>query len=433
MTGVLGGGIDPRLENEILKRLLDVSLVLNSNFDLETLLGYIMEAAAEITHSEAASILLVDPRTNELYFISSNTENVSQLRRILVPMEDSIAGAIVRTNKPIVIQDATHDPRVNRTVDQEISFITKSLMGVPMRIRDDVVGVLEVVNRIGPLWTRQDQSFLQILASQAAVAINNAEQAESLRRANQRLQEVDKLKNDFIAIASHELRTPLSVIMGYSSFLKEETQGTATELADKVVNAAQHLTDLIEDMTNLGYLQKGEMELSLKQLPLVDVLQASQRDAEPLARAKNQYFEVSYPGMAELVEVDPVRLQMALKNVLNNAVKFTPINGKITLFTERRISEVWIRIKDSGIGIPADALERIFDNFFQVQDHMTRSYNGMGLGLSIARAVIEAHGGRIWAESEGKDQGSVFTISLPVTMPARSTSGSRSSKPSQIR
>lgn len=413
MATVAASGLDPRLENDILRRLLDVSLVLNSNFELETLLKYIMGVSADITHSEAASILLVDPRTNELYFVASNNENTMQLKRILVPME-SIAGEIVQTNRPVVLQDATHDARVNRTVDKEIAFITRSLMGVPMRIKDEVIGVIEVVNRIGDDWTKQDQAFLQILASQAAIAINNAEQAESLVRANDKLQEVDKLKNDFIAIASHELRTPLSIIVGYASFLKDETAGESSEMADKVLGSAQHLAGLIEDMTNLRYLQQGAAELAIERIALVLLLQSAQKEAETIAQAKEQYLEIHYPGLSDAVEVDPTRFLMALTNVLNNAVKFTPKGGRIDMYTERKAHEIWIRVRDTGMGIPPEQLERIFENFFQVQDHMTRKYNGMGLGLSIARAVVEAHGGRIWAESKGTNQGSLFTISLPL-------------------
>jgi signal transduction histidine kinase len=406
--------IDPKLENEILKRLLDVSLVLNSNFDLEILLNYIMEIAAEITHSEAASILLLDPRTNELFFIATSNQDTTGIKRVLVPLNDSIAGEVVLNNLPIVIQDATNDTRINRKVDKEIAFVTRSLMGVPMRIRDEVIGVIEVVNRLGPEWTKQEQDFLQILASQAAVAINNAEQAENLRKANDRLNELDKLKNDFIAIASHELRTPLSVIVGYASFLQEETHGETSEHAEKVLESAQHLTDLIEDMTNLRYLQMGAAELSLERETLVSLLQTAQREAEALAGAKEQYLEVHYPGLSDVVMVDKVRLNMALTNILNNAVKFTPRGGRIELFTERKGGEIWIKIQDTGIGIPPDQIERIFENFYQVQDHMTRHFNGMGLGLSISKAVIEAHEGRIWAESKGANSGTTITFSLPI-------------------
>jgi len=399
---------------QILRRLLDAGLVLNSNFALEPLLMYIMDAASEITNAEAASILLIDKRTNELYFVASNTPNEGRLSHIPIPLDDSIAGTIVLENRSIIIQDARNDIRINRTVDRQIEFETRSLMGVPMRIKNDVIGVLEAVNRIGPPWTDEDRNHLSILASQAAVAIQNAQQAEDLRKAYEELNKLDKLKNDFIAVASHELRTPLSIIIGYASFLQEEAQGEASEHAAAVLSSAQHLGDIIEDMTNLRYLQLGASGLEREPVSLVSILQAVQHQTEGMASAKNQQFEVVYPRLSDMVNVDAVKMQMAFTNVINNAVKFTPPGGKIRVYTEQHSGEIWIRVKDSGIGIPPDQLEEIFKNFYQVADHMTRKYNGMGLGLSIARAVLEAHHGRMWAESDGPNKGSLLTLSLPL-------------------
>jgi signal transduction histidine kinase len=402
-------------QNRILRRLLDVSLVLNSSLAIEPLLRYIMDSASEITNSQAASILLIDRHTNELYFAATNTPGAEQqMAHIPVPLDNSIAGTVIRDNKAVIIQDASRDPRINRTVDQQIAFQTRSLMGVPMRIKDDVIGALEVVNRIGSEWTDDDCSHLIILAAQAAVAIENARQAEELRKAYEELDKLDKLKNDFIAVASHELRTPLSIIIGYSSFLQEEAQGAASEHAAAVLNSAQHLGDIIEELTNLRYLRVGTTELNLSLVSLISILQAVQRETETLANAKNQRFEVIYPGLTEVVEVDAAMVEMALTNVLNNAVKFTAPGGKIKIYTERHGTELWIRVKDTGIGIPPDQLEDIFKDFYQVAEHMTRKYNGMGLGLSIARAVVAANHGRIWAESEGTGHGACFTISLPI-------------------
>jgi signal transduction histidine kinase len=254
-----------------------------------------------------------------------------------------------------------------------------------------------------------------ILASQAAVAIENARLVQQLQRAYNELNQIDKLKNDFIAIASHELRTPLSVILGYATFLQEEAQGAASEHATHVLNSAMRMRDLISDLTNLRYLKMGEMELAREHLPLASLFQAAQQDVESLANAKGHMLRVEKPEMNLVVVVDRIKLGMVLTNLLNNAIKFTPPGGKITLSYVRKPQSVWITIKDTGIGIPSDQLTRIFDEFHQVEDHMTRRHGGMGLGLAIAKALVEAHGGRIWAESEGVNRGSTFIINLPVS------------------
>jgi signal transduction histidine kinase len=410
-------GRDLQQQVSLLSRLLDVSLILNSNLALKPLLNFIMEATNEITFAEAASILLYDPNTDELHFEASNTPNADpkKLAEIPVPMDGSIAGQIVRENRPIIIQDAA-DSNVYRAVGNKIGFRTRSLLGVPMQIKGEVVGVLEAVNKLEGQWTPEDQEYLSILAAQAAVAIQNARQAEQLQNAYDELSKLDKLKNDFIAIASHELRTPLGVILGYASFLKEEAQGEASEHASAVLNSAIHLRNLIEDMTNLRYLQLGQAELIRESVPVSALLEAAVHDAHSLIAAKGHKLEIDDKVTDGLeVNVDRLKLGMALTNILNNAIKFTPSGGKIMLGVEQRPREVWITVTDNGVGLPEGESEKIFDEFYQVEDHMTRRHNGMGIGLSIARGMVEAHGGRLWAQSDGLNKGTTFYIALPVS------------------
>jgi signal transduction histidine kinase len=407
---------DVQRRNNLLKRLLEVSLVLNANLAIKPILAFIMEAVCEITGSEAASVLLYDHNTAELRFAASNTlgADLGEMMRIPVPMEGSIAGQIVRENRHIMIQDADDDPRIFRPIDKSLGFHTRSLLGVPMHVKGHAIGVLESLNKRSGPWTNDDLNYLAILASHAAVAIQNAHQTEALRKAYEDLDKIDRIKNDFIAIASHELRTPLSMILGYASFLKEEAQGAASEHATAVLNSALHLRSLIEDMTNLRYIQVGQLELVRDQVKVSSLIQAAQNDLQSLASAKGHHLKVDLAGADVPVSVDRGKISMALINILNNAVQFTPDRGEISIGVEQRPHEVWIKISDSGIGIAEVDLERIFDKFHQVADHMTRQHNGMGLGLSIARGMVEAHGGRVWAESPGLNKGSTFVIALPL-------------------
>jgi len=283
-----------------------------------------------------------------------------------------------------------------------------------MRYQDQVIGVLESVNKRHGTWTPDDERNLMVLAAQSAVAIQNARLVQQLQRAYNELDQLDKLKNDFIAIASHELRTPLSVILGYATFLKEDTEGAVGEHAAAVLNSALRMRNLIEDLTNLRYLKMGQAELLREHIPLAAIFQAAARDVENMAAAKGHILRVYPPDMSVIVNADRIKLEMAITNLLNNAIKFTPGGGEIVLTCERKPKSIWIMIKDTGIGIPQEQLTRIFEEFRQVEDHMTRRHGGMGLGLSIARAIVEAHNGRIWAESPGPQRGSTFTISLPL-------------------
>jgi signal transduction histidine kinase len=407
------------LEQEIrrLNQLVEVSLVINSTLELRPLLSIIMDHAADITGAKEASVMLYDRTTDQLRFVATSaTSTVSEeLLNILVPLEGSLAGKILREGQPIMRDDLSDDPLHFRDADAQSGFETRSLLGVPMRYRDEPIGVLEAVNKIEGFWTDTDRRNMIVLASQAAVAIRNAQMVEQLQRAYDELDQLDKLKNDFISIASHELRTPLSVILGYASFLKEDARGEVSAHASAVLNSALRMRTLIEDMTNLRYLKLGEAELTKEHIPLAAIFQAAQGDVEDTVEAKNHTLDVRLPDMSTVVVVDRIKLGMAIINLLNNAIKFTPSGGQITLSHERKPNAIWIMVSDTGVGIPHDQLERIFEEFHQVEDHMTRRHGGMGLGLSIARALVEAHGGRLWAESEGPGLGSTFYISLPVT------------------
>jgi signal transduction histidine kinase len=405
---------------DALSRLLEVSLVLNTDLSLEPILKFIMEAACEITGAQAASILLYDRNTDALRFAASNSLgiDVEEMLRIPVPMEGSIAGQIVREDRAILIQDAADDPRIFRSVDDSIGFRTRSLLGVPMRVRGSVIGVLEALNKRDGSWTDDDHTHLDILASHAAVAIRNAQQAEAIQRAYAELDKVDKLKSDFIAVASHELRTPLGVILGYATFLKEDAHGEAGDHAAAVLRSALHLRNLIEDMTNLRFLHQGGLELVREEVPVSALVFAAQHDIQALASAKAHRLEIDLVNADSVVLVDRAKIVTALINILHNAVKFTPEQGLIQVGVERRPREVWIRITDDGIGIAPDQIERIFDQFYQAADHMTRHQGGMGLGLAIARGMVEAHEGRLWAESEGPGKGSSFCMALPLARQA---------------
>ncbi|MFN7209313.1 MAG: ATP-binding protein [Aggregatilineales bacterium] len=402
-------------QNAIFQRLLEISLALNSTLALKPLLSEILTATCEIVDSEAASLLLYVTNADELRFVASNTpgENHEALLGTAVPVEGSVAGQIARENRPIIIQNADQDARIYRSVDIQLGFHTRSLLGVPMHVKGKVIGVLEALNKRSGLWTEEDARYATILASHAAVAIQNARQTEALRKAYAELDKLDKLKTDFIAIASHELRTPLSVILGYASFLKEDAQGEVSELASAVLNSALQLRSIIEDMTNLRFLHQGTLETHRENLSAAQVVRTALSELQALAQAKGQRLVLDLQQDAPIC-VDRAKIGMALVNVLNNAIKFTPQGGEIRISLEQRRREVWIRVADNGIGIPPDLLDKIFEEFFQAEDHMTRRHNGMGIGLSIARGMVEAHGGRIWAESGGIGRGSVFTIALPL-------------------
>ncbi|HOA25710.1 MAG TPA: GAF domain-containing protein, partial [Aggregatilineales bacterium] len=260
---------------DILSRLVEVGRVMNSTVRLEPLLAYIMRTAEEITGSEAASILLVDTNTGDLRFTAATGEVSDELIGMTVPLDGSIAGTIVAEDRAMIVSDVTHDPRHYRGVDEEVAFKTRSILGVPMRIKDRLVGVLEVLNKTEGEYQDEDLLNIAILASSAAVAIENAQLIRSLEEANDALDRLSKLKSDFIAIASHELRTPLGIILGYAAVLQEEAQPPADAYTDALFKAALKMRTLVEGMTNLRYIQLDEGETHLEPVPVGEIMRAA--------------------------------------------------------------------------------------------------------------------------------------------------------------
>jgi signal transduction histidine kinase len=397
-----------------LSRLVQVSVTLNSTLDPAQLLRFIIQTAAELLDCEAASILLYDEKQHELFFTAASGTDPEKLAQIPVPIEGSIAGTIFSENRPLVINDVDKDPRHYSQVGAQIQFHPRSLLGVPMRIQDRVTGVLEALNKRDGDFSDEDVNILSIIASQAAVAIHNARLVQALQRAYDELSRVDKLKTDFMSIASHELRTPLGVILGYAAFLKEEAQGELSGHAERVLNSAIRLRALVEDMTNMNLLQMGTAKLDLKLVSIQPILQTIFDEVAPTAEAKGQRLTMQLPPQSLIVRADAEKLGLVLTNLLNNAVRFTPEKGEIHVTAKAKRGEVWISVKDSGAGIPHNEMDNIFHEFYQLEDHMIRRHGGLGLGLAIARGLIELQEGRIWAESDGIGKGAAFTVALPL-------------------
>lgn len=404
-------------QTERLSRILEISQQLTSMLDLEPLLQEIIRAAAELTGTEAASIMLYDETIGELRFAAATGANSDQLANMRVPIEGSIAGSIFRSSRAMLITQADQDPRHYDRIDQAIDFQTRTILGVPLSIKDRSIGVLEVINKCGDaLFSEEDTQILSTLAAQAAIAIQNAQLISALQKAYKKLDELDKLKSDFIAIASHELRTPLGLILGYASMLKEDASGMAAQKLDVVLQSALRLRGLIEDMVNLRHIEAGQAELQLETVSLQDWVRAVCGECESLAATKSQAISFSLPAESLQMSADRAKITIALNNLLTNAIKFTPAGGRIVVSVMRREDEVWVSVVDTGVGIPRADLERIFERFYQVEPHLTRRQGGMGLGLPIAKGMVELHGGCIWAESvQGK--GSRFTFTLPIGGP----------------
>lgn len=398
-----------------LERIVKISQILNSTLNLEPLLQIITQAATELTDTESCSILLIDKNTKELRFAEVTGGLTDELKKFSVPLENSIGGWIVQKDRPLLIRDAQNDARWHRGVDHTTNVETHSLLGVPLKLRDKVIGVLEVINKKSEEGFDQDDiQIATTLSAQAAVAIENARLLEELHQAYQDISELDRIKGDFVSLASHELRTPLSVILGYASFIRDNVSGQASEQLEIVLSSAIRLRSLIDDMINLRHIQTDDVRLDLSIFGLKGLVLDAVNEFRDLIKGKQQILTTRFvPENSDLnIEADRQEIYLVLVNLISNAIKFTGEGGRIHINVELKGHEYWLNVIDTGIGISKDEYNRIFDQFYQVEPSLTRKYQGMGVGLSIAKGMVEVHRGRIWVESVvGK--GSNFTVVLP--------------------
>lgn len=400
-------------ETQRLKKLLEVLRTANAILRLDDLLQYVVDAGAELIAAEGCSILLHDADTHHLRFVTVSQGLPTSLIGITVPVADSLIGWTWAHNQPMVSHRAQQDPRHFRALDRHLPHPVASLLAVPMRFQDQTTGVFVAFNKRQGRFSPQDTETLEVLAAQAAAAIYNAQLMQQTHQAYLDLQRLDKMKSDFIAITSHELRTPLGLILGFATYLREVLPKEHHRYVDAIVRNALRLKELIEDLSYLENLQRDTAVIERQPVDLTALLREVRETLLDLAAAHQVTLEPIPQVPLPPLKGDRHKLGVALRQLMKNAILFNRPGGKVWVEIILTPEAVQITVKDTGVGIPPEDLPYIFKRFYQVEDHLTRRNEGLGLGLAIAKAMIEAHEGRIWATSEvGK--GSAFTVQLPL-------------------
>ncbi|HVP21966.1 MAG TPA: GAF domain-containing sensor histidine kinase [Anaerolineaceae bacterium] len=397
-----------------LELLLEVCRSLSANLDLEEFLQAIIKAATSLTASETSTILVLDKDTVSLRFTAMQSEDAEALRSQTIPINQSIAGIVFNTGQPLVINHVDGDKRPYWPVERLVSKKVRSLIEVPMIFKGKTVGVLTSVNKLdGAEFCDEDKTILATLAAQAAVAFENHRLLEESRHAYQQVIELDRMKSDFIAIASHELRTPLGVILGHATFLQDGANPEQAADLDIIVKSSMRLKEIIEEFANVDHFEHGLSRLHRGTVVINQVAQEVANSFHELSIERNVTLDIQGSKAALTIDGDAAKIAMALREVVKNALTFTNPGGQVRILVDKVPGFVRLAVIDTGIGIPTNELAKIFQRFYQVEKHLTRRHGGMGLGLSIARDMVEMHGGKITVESlEGK--GSRFTLLLPV-------------------
>jgi signal transduction histidine kinase len=396
-----------------LQRLLELTQQLSATLDLPELLQSIVDAAAELTDSEQASIAEIDSTGKQLRFIAARWMDPKIMADMRVPLEGSITGQAFRKEKPVAVHDTQTSKFFYRQVDEASGFQTRSMLSVPMSMRGETTGVLSALNKTGgEKYSGVDVAVLETLASQAAIAIHNSKLLRETREAYAHLAQLDEMKNNFISITSHELRVPLGLVLGHASVLKETAKGEVLEQVEVIERSALRLKDIVEDLSQIETLQNYPRSLMPQRFDVIGLLDRMVKAAIPAAEEKQLDLVSRLPKGTLEIDGEQEKLHIAIDHILRNALTFTNPGGRVEVSLEDEGDWVRIAVADTGVGIPEADLERIFERFYQVEAHMTRKHGGMGLGLAVAKMMVELHGGEILVESvEG--QGSQFTVRLP--------------------
>jgi signal transduction histidine kinase len=402
------------LPRQYLERLLEISRTLSGSLDLEPFLHSVISTAAELTGCELASILELEEGGEQLHYLALPGFHRDTLKTVRVPLQASVAGWVFQNGKPAVVPDVLVEPRHFKGADQAVSFVTRSLMAVPIIYHGETLGVLEVVNKTEHAhYTEEDLTIVETLASQVGIAIQNARLVNKVQHSSDQMAQLDRMKSGFIAIASHELRTPLGLVLGHATFLREVIQPEYRQQLDIIVYNAMRLKEIIDDIANMDNVQRGVASVRARSISIKRLIEEVMDSFQQEAQEKHLTLRSNTGPEDLLVEGDLSKINIALSNMVKNAITFTNPGGHIFINAESIPGYVKVSVIDDGIGIPPKDLPHIFERFYQVESHLTRKHGGMGLGLSVSKVMVEMHGGRIWAESvEGK--GSNFTFLLPI-------------------
>jgi signal transduction histidine kinase len=409
--------------------------------DLDVLLGRIVRRAAELLGGGLGCLYLWDGARRVVtprawWGLGDWVEDMT------FPPGEGLAGFVAQHRRGLVVNDYPGWALASPTVLKH-TRVTAAL-GEPLLYREEFLGMLLVAGEeVGRLFSPEDQQLLALFAAEAGIAIavarlhaearqqaaeleaRVAERTRELEELNGRLASASQHKSEFLSSMSHELRTPLNSILGFSQLLLQQADGLPRErqrrYLQNVHRSGQHLLRLVNDILDLSRVEAGKLVLHPEPLEPSAVLHEILALVRAAVAEKALGLEVDLPSGLPCISADRTRFQQICLNLLGNAVKFTPGGGRITVAVRAIADCLEIAVTDTGPGIRAEDLGRLFKEFVQLETTQAQSHEGAGLGLALTRRLVELHGGEIRAESEGPGRGSTFRVRLPAAAggPAR--------------
>ncbi|HEU4596509.1 MAG TPA: ATP-binding protein [Pyrinomonadaceae bacterium] len=372
--------------------------------------------------AESAALWEYSPEGNSLAVRSSVGWTAEFLGQAVVPVEpESMLSHALFSTEPVIVAHAAQAARHGEP--PHLSREARGCVSVAVTGRGEPFGVLSAYTDSPQGFTAEDVHFVQAVANVLSAAVERArgeeERARLLRgerEARREAEHASRAKDEFLAMVSHELRTPLGVILGWSKFLREEgvdeqTRARALEMIERNAGLQKHL---VEDLIDVSRIVSGKLRVDSRLIELAPVVEDAVSAVALSAKTKGIRIHTTYSRKTGAVLGDPERLQQVVWNLLSNAVKFTPEGGRVEVKVEEFGASAQITVSDTGQGIGADLLPHVFERFRQGESAGAGRSRGLGLGLSIVRHIVEAHGGKIEAESPGAGRGATFRVRLPL-------------------
>jgi signal transduction histidine kinase len=396
-----------------------MSAILNFNELVDTLVHGLVRGIP-VTH---ATLMIYDATANTFvsYREETTLEEGSGVETIRA--DSPIVQWLSRTEGLLVKEEAKLNPRIAsyfESAEGELEAIKASLI-VPLKIENKLNGILLLGEKLsGEIFDAQELDVLALLATQAAISLENARLYEGLSTSNVRLMEASRLKSQFLANMSHELRTPLNSIIGFSKVLLNRLDGELTERQEAYIrsvhNSSRHLLELINGILDFSRIEAGKFEMRPEKVDVLSLVDECIESSLPLIRDKRLKLEKDVPLDVPEVSADRTRIKQVLLNLMSNAIKFTAA-GRILVQVRREPEALHVSVADTGIGISPPDLARLFEPFQRLDNPLAQQADGTGLGLAISKKFVELHRGRIWAESR-ENQGSTFHFTLPLSAAA---------------
>src|SRR6516165_8786693 len=394
-----------------------LKVISRSTFDLQIVLNTLTESAARLCDADMASMHRQEG-TNYRAIATYGGPPAHREASSSIPFEagrGSVIGRTVLERKPIQVADVLADPEYTyREVQQKVGF--RTVLAVPLLREDHPIGAVVLMREAVRPFTDKQIDLATTFADQAGIAIENVRLFDEIQDKSRQLEEASQHKSQFLANMSHELRTPLNAILGYAELMADGAYGEASEkmlgILKRLEANGKHLLGLINDVLDLSKIEAGQLELELSDYCVQDIAQTVRSTLEPLAADKKLAFKLELAPDLPPGHGDGRRLTQVLINLVGNAIKFTDA-GEVAIKAEANNGAFHVSVRDTGPGISSADQTKLFQEFQQADNAITRKEGGTGLGLAISKRIIEMHGGKIWVESQ-PGQGSTFTFTLPV-------------------